>query len=136
MSGCVLCWKKKKKKQNKMTYEELILHTGQLLQSHPEILRPLWLIIDEVQDCDQSQLDLLDSLMGKDSHLFAVGDPNQVIYSWRGSAFQIFFQLKKPLSGDGTQPSDQLSFFWDDFICSKTIFAEWKYAGRGKKRRR
>lgn len=77
-----------------MTYEELILHTGQLLQSHPEILRPLWLIIDEVQDCDQSQLDLLDSLMGKDSHLFAVGDPNQVIYSWRGSAFQIFFQLK------------------------------------------
>lgn len=83
-----------KKKQHKMTYEELILHTGQLLQSHPEILRPLWLIIDEVQDCDQSQLDLLDSLMGKDSHLFAVGDPNQVIYSWRGSAFQIFFQLK------------------------------------------
>lgn len=83
-----------KKKQNKMTYEELILHTGQLLQSHPEILRPLWLIIDEVQDCDQSQLDLLDSLMGKDSYLFAVGDPNQVIYSWRGSAFQIFFQLK------------------------------------------
>lgn len=83
-----------KKKQNKMTYEELILHTGQLLQSHPEILRPLWLIIDEVQDCDQSQLDLLDSLMGKDSHLFAVGDPNQVIYSWRGSVFQIFFQLK------------------------------------------
>lgn len=83
-----------KKKQNKMTYEELILHTGQLLQSHPEIPRPLWLIIDEVQDCDQSQLDLLDSLMGKDSHLFAVGDPNQVIYSWRGSAFQIFFQLK------------------------------------------
>ena len=83
-----------KKKQNKMTYEELILHTGQLLQSHPEILRPLWLIIDEVQDCDQSQLDLLDSLMGKNSHLFAVGDPNQVIYSWRGSAFQIFFQLK------------------------------------------
>lgn len=77
-----------------MTYEELILHTGQLLQSHLEILRPLWLIIDEVQDCDQSQLDLLDSLMGKDSHLFAVGDPNQVIYSWRGSAFQIFFQLK------------------------------------------
>ena len=83
-----------KKKQNKMTYEELILHTGQLLQSHPEIPRPLWLIIDEVQDCDQIQLDLLDSLMGKDSHLFAVGDPNQVIYSWRGSAFQIFFQLK------------------------------------------
>lgn len=83
-----------KKKQNKMTYEELILHTGQLLQSHPEIPRPLWLIIDEVQDCDQIQLDLLDSLMGKDSHLFAVGDPNQVIYSWRGSAFQIFFQMK------------------------------------------
>ena len=83
-----------KKKQNKMTYEELILHTGLLLRSHPEISRPQWLIIDEVQDCDQCQLDLLDSLLGKDSHLFAVGDPNQVIYSWRGSAFQIFFQLK------------------------------------------
>lgn len=118
-----------------MTYEELILHTGQLLQSHPEIPRPLWLIIDEVQDCDQSQLDLLDSLMGKDSHLFAVGDPNQVIYSWRGSAFQIFFQLKTAIRR-WNSAFRSIIVLLGRFYLQQDDFAEWKYAGRDKKRRR
>lgn len=83
-----------KKKQNKMTYEDLLKNTIELLRSHPEIRRPDWIIIDEVQDCDRTQLALLEQLKKPETHLFAVGDPNQVIYSWRGSAFQIFYQLR------------------------------------------
>ena len=37
----------------------------------------------------------IDKLMGGGARLFAVGDPNQVIYSWRGSVFNVFYTLKK-----------------------------------------
>lgn len=47
-----------------------------------------------MQDSDEKQLALIDCLKSPETHFFAVGDPNQVIYSWRGSAFHIFYQLK------------------------------------------
>ena len=50
--------------------------------------------MDEVQDSDEKQLELIDCLKKPQTCFFAVGDPNQVIYSWRGSAFHIFYQLK------------------------------------------
>lgn len=83
---------KTKVSQNKMTFSDLILFAGRLLKENPLDLK--WIIIDEVQDCDRLQLDLIDCLKGEDTRLFAVGDPNQVIYSWRGSAFNVFFTLK------------------------------------------
>ena len=86
--------KAEKRKQNKMTYRELIQNATQLLQSHPEKLALRWIIIDEVQDCDHLQMAFLEQLKKPETHLFAVGDPNQVIYSWRGSVFQIFPLLR------------------------------------------
>lgn len=83
-----------KRKQNKMTYRELLQNATQLLQSHPEKIALKWIIIDEVQDCDQLQMAFLEQLKRTETHLFAVGDPNQVIYSWRGSVFQIFPLLR------------------------------------------
>ena len=53
-----------------------------------------WVIVDEVQDCDGKQLEFIDCFMTGGAKLFAVGDPNQVIYSWRGSAFNLFYTLK------------------------------------------
>ena len=47
-----------------------------------------------MQDSDEKQLELIDCLKKTQTCFFAVGDPNQVIYSWRGSAFHIFYQLK------------------------------------------
>ena len=86
--------KAEKRKQNKMTYRELLQNATQLLQSHPEKLALRWIIIDEVQDCDHLQMAFLEQLKRPETHLFAVGDPNQVIYSWRGSVFQIFPLLR------------------------------------------
>lgn len=83
-----------KKKQNKMTYRELLIHAAELLRRHPEALQLQWVIIDEVQDCDHLQMEFLEQLKKSETHLFAVGDPNQVIYSWRGSVFQIFPLLR------------------------------------------
>ncbi len=55
---------------------------------------PQWIIVDEVQDSDALQIEFLEALKGKDTRLFAVGDPNQVIYSWRGTGENMFYLLK------------------------------------------
>ncbi len=89
-----------KKSQDKMTFDELLTNTCKLLKddrkSQDKIERGTlsWIIVDEVQDSDEKQLALIDCLKSPNTHFFAVGDPNQVIYSWRGSAFHIFYQLK------------------------------------------
>ena len=85
---------KEKKRQNKMSYEDLLKNTVLLLKRHPEFKRPAWIIIDEIQDCDERQLEMIQELKGPETRIFAVGDPNQVIYSWRGSVFNIFYRLK------------------------------------------
>lgn len=60
----------------------------------PDIWHPEWIIVDEVQDSDALQIEFLEALKGKDTKLFAVGDPNQVIYSWRGTGENMFYLLK------------------------------------------
>jgi DNA helicase-2/ATP-dependent DNA helicase PcrA len=84
--------KGEKVKQNKMTFSDLLENTCILLEDSQEA--PKWIIIDEVQDSDKRQLDFIDRLKGKDTRLFAVGDPNQVIYSWRGSSLHVVYTLK------------------------------------------
>ena len=86
--------KEEKIKQNKMTYRELLQNASILLEKYPQNLSFQWIIVDEVQDCDQLQMAFLEQLKRPQTHLFAVGDPNQVIYSWRGSVFQIFPLLR------------------------------------------
>lgn len=81
-----------KKRRDKMTFSDLILHTDQLLEAAD--WKPAWVIVDEVQDCDELQLRMIRKLVDKGCALFAVGDPNQVIYSWRGSACNVFYTLR------------------------------------------
>lgn len=85
-----------KRKQNKMSYEDLLKNATELLKNHPILLPKLkWIIIDEVQDCDELQFELIRQLKKPEVNLFAVGDPNQVIYSWRGSMFNIFYRFRE-----------------------------------------
>jgi DNA helicase-2/ATP-dependent DNA helicase PcrA len=84
--------REEKIKQNKMTFLDLLENANLLLEASQ--FKPKWIIIDEVQDSDKHQLDFIDKLKGKDTRLFAVGDPNQVIYSWRGSAAHVVYLLK------------------------------------------
>ncbi|CUU48836.1 ATP-dependent helicase [Clostridium beijerinckii] len=84
--------KEEKIKQNKMSFSDILQNTNLLLGEHK--IEPKWIIIDEVQDSDKIQLDFIDKLKGEDTKLFAVGDPNQVIYSWRGSSLNVVYTLK------------------------------------------
>ena len=87
-----------KLRRNKMTFSDLMKNACLLMaKEEGEEERSVniqWVIVDEVQDCDGKQLEFIDCFMAKGAKLFAVGDPNQVIYSWRGSAFHLFYTLK------------------------------------------
>lgn len=84
--------KEEKAKQNKMTFSDLLENANTLLEDSE--LEPKWIIIDEVQDSDKLQLDFIHKLKGTSTSLFAVGDPNQVIYSWRGTSSHVVYLLK------------------------------------------
>lgn len=80
--------KGEKIKSNIMEFDDLMEYSTALLREsafHPE-----WIIIDEYQDCDSIQLDFIDVLSKAKAKLFAVGDPNQIIYTWRGSSEKSF----------------------------------------------
>ena len=72
---------------------------GSAPEKAEESFYPQWIIVDEVQDSDALQMDFLAALREYSTRyggarLFAVGDPNQVIYSWRGTGENMFFLLK------------------------------------------
>ena len=85
-----------KKIQQKMDFDDLINYSSELLLASD--WRPKWIIVDEFQDSDSAQYEFIKSLCGSDTHVFAVGDPNQIIYSWRGSNSNIFSTFKEEYS--------------------------------------
>lgn len=85
--------KKEKIKENKMSFLDILKNTEALLNKEKHNINPKWIIVDEVQDSDKQQLDLIDKLKGENTKLFAVGDSNQVIYSWRGSTLNAVYTL-------------------------------------------
>ena len=88
--------KQEKQRENKMSFSDLLLVSTELIKE--EGFHPAWVIADEIQDSDNLQLEFLEALVGEETRLFAVGDPNQVIYSWRGSSDSSFFVLKRRFS--------------------------------------
>ena len=75
---------------NLVDFGELILRTyetlkqNKILQKH-YIQRFKYLFVDEFQDTNLLQYKLLKTLSGSDTKLFAVGDDDQSIYSFRGA---------------------------------------------------
>lgn len=92
---------KEKKKENKMSFSDL-LEEGTRLLKMGKNSRPEWIIVDEVQDSDRSQLEFLEALKGPETKIFAVGDPNQVIYSFRRDNSEYVFPVKEQVSGKRT----------------------------------
>lgn len=100
-----------KKRQNKMSFADLLRVGMELLRlknaepggEHSEedsdrSSGPAWILVDEVQDSDAMQIEFLEAMResgkGEPAKIFAVGDPNQVIYSWRGTGDNMFYLIK------------------------------------------
>jgi DNA helicase-2/ATP-dependent DNA helicase PcrA len=84
--------------ENLGTFGHMITRAYDLLENGPELLqkecqRIRFILIDEFQDANFAQVKILQKLAGEASNIFAVGDPDQAIYRFRGAssaAFQLF----------------------------------------------
>ena len=76
-------------------FDDLIGLAVQLLENHPDLQtlyrqRYRWLSIDEYQDIDPRQYRLVKLLTPENENLCAIGDPDQAIYSFRGTDVGFF----------------------------------------------
>ena len=75
--------------KNKLDFDDIQIKCRELLIKNNEILNYCrnkfkYLLIDEFQDCDEIQLSIL-KMLNKGNSVFAVGDEDQCIYSFRGA---------------------------------------------------
>jgi len=77
-----------KKAQNKMSFDDLIQNATILLKNTTK--KPKWIIVDEFQDSDRAQIEFVQAMYSPTTNIFVVGDPNQIIYTWRGSEKNVF----------------------------------------------
>ena len=78
------------KELNALDFEDLIVLCIRLFTEFPEVLQKYqnrfhYIMIDEYQDTNFAQYRWANLLAAKHRNIFAVGDPDQSIYSWRGA---------------------------------------------------
>ena len=85
-------------------FDDLLFLTAHLLVDHPAVLQKYqerwpFLLIDEYQDTNQAQYLIAKQLVAKTYNIFAVGDPDQSIYSWRGANIRNILNFQKDFPG-------------------------------------
>ena len=93
-------------------FAELLLRAHELLREHEDLLlhyrrRFTHLLVDEFQDTNAIQYAWLRLLAGEEGRIFAVGDDDQSIYSWRGARAGNIHQFPRDFSGAVTRRLEQ-----------------------------
>ncbi len=86
------------REKNLGTFGHMITRAHDLLSGDPALLarereHARFILVDEFQDANFAQVKVLQNLAGDDQNVFAVGDPDQAIYRFRGAssaAFSLF----------------------------------------------
>ncbi|MCV3743650.1 ATP-dependent helicase [Ureaplasma sp. ES3154-GEN] len=92
-------YQQKCKQYSYVDYDDLLLLTAQLFMQFPDVLTK-WqnrfdaVLVDEFQDTNEIQYQLVQALAQKHSNVFAVGDPDQMIYSFRGAKERVLSQFQ------------------------------------------
>ena len=90
-----------------LDYNDLIKYTLYIFENDAEI-REKWqkrleyIMVDEFQDIDALQYRLMEALCAHHKNLFIVGDPDQTIYTWRGSNVLYLLDFDKNFPGTET----------------------------------
>ena len=85
-------------------FAELLLRADELFRNNDAVLqhyrqRFKYLLVDEFQDTNALQYGWLKLLTGSNGTLFAVGDDDQSIYSWRGARVENMQQFERDFNG-------------------------------------
>jgi DNA helicase-2/ATP-dependent DNA helicase PcrA len=83
------------REKNLGTFGHMITRAHQLLKDdrtllEEERLRTRFVLVDEFQDANFAQVEILSLLAGTTANVFAVGDPDQAIYQFRGASSEAF----------------------------------------------
>ncbi|HEY1488431.1 MAG TPA: UvrD-helicase domain-containing protein, partial [Micromonosporaceae bacterium] len=78
--------------------DQLVPLVVEVFDKHPDLVdkyraRWPWVFVDEYQDIDPDQYRLLRHLVPADGNICAIGDPDQAIYSFRGSDVAFFLRF-------------------------------------------
>ena len=86
-----------------LDFDDLLLFARRVLRMYPEI-RLKWqkkfdyIHVDEFQDVDKIQYDIIRFMVGEQTRLCVVGDPDQTIYTWRGADVNLIMNFEKDFS--------------------------------------
>ncbi len=89
---------------NAVDFDDLLMLTVQVLENFPEA-RERWqkafryVLVDEYQDTNHAQYRLLRLLTEKHTNVFAVGDPDQSIYAFRGADIRNILEFERDFPG-------------------------------------
>jgi superfamily I DNA/RNA helicase len=83
------------REDNLGTFGHMISHAHGLLEENAELLAAerrgtRFILADEFQDVNFAQVKILEKLAGVERNVFAVGDPDQAIYRFRGASSAAF----------------------------------------------
>jgi DNA helicase-2/ATP-dependent DNA helicase PcrA len=83
------------REKNLGTFGHMIAKAHRLLKDDPtlleeERLRTRFVLVDEFQDANFAQVEILSLLASSAANVFAVGDPDQAIYQFRGASSEAF----------------------------------------------
>lgn len=97
---CISAYQEKLKRNNALDFDDLLAKTVELFKTCPNVLsyyanRFEYILVDEFQDTNSIQYELVKMLASVHGNLFAVGDEDQCIYSWRGANFKNIFNFKR-----------------------------------------
>jgi len=89
---------------NAYDFDDLLLVPLEIMRANEEFRGRLQrrydhLLIDEFQDTNQVQFELACLIAAPQNNLFAVGDDDQSIYSWRGANYRNILDFTKKLEG-------------------------------------
>ena len=97
---------------NAVDFDDMLFLTVQLLERFPEA-RERWqnafryILVDEYQDTNHAQYRFLQLMAEKHMNLFAVGDPDQSIYAFRGADIRNIMEFEADFPGTRVIPLEQ-----------------------------
>jgi DNA helicase-2/ATP-dependent DNA helicase PcrA len=80
---------------HKKDFDDILIDFYHLLDQHSSKLNYQYIFVDEFQDTNYLQYMILKKLIGKETHVLCVGDPDQSIYQFRGAQAKIISQYIK-----------------------------------------
>jgi ATP-dependent DNA helicase UvrD/PcrA len=97
---------------NAVDFDDMLMLTVDVLERFPEALER-WqssfhhVLVDEYQDTNKAQYRLLQLLAAKHRNVFAVGDPDQSIYAFRGADIRNILDFEEDFGGADTIALEQ-----------------------------